>query len=522
MLVNLFKKNSNQKDKKRPCYIDSLLSEEKIPKEIEKVKKILYERFDCCSDFAVREVECSNNNIKILICYIDGYVDKNILSESVVEAIQKSEIKTNTLSIVDFLAKRVISSNDLVYVETIQQSMDGILSGDAVIFIDGADQALKVGVGAPAKRSVEEPASEVSVRGPREGFTESLKTNCILLRKKIKTSQLKMEMLKVGEQTGTDIAICYIQGIAQEEIIDEVRQRVNAIKIDGVFAAGYIEQFIQDGKLSLFPVVGNSEKPDKVAAKLLEGRVGIVIDGTPTVMTVPYLFIESLQTTDDYYGEPYFSTFTRLLRVMALFTSIYMPSIYVALSIFHQRVVPQKLMITMAAAREGIPFSAFVEAMVMIIIFEVLREAGIRMPKAIGQAVSIVGAIVLGDAAVSAGIASAPLIIVVAFAGICSFINPPMMKIGSLLRIVFLIVTNLLGILGLTSLTTIIGIYLCNKKSFGVPYLTPFSPLNLEDLKDTIISVPVWAMFRRPKSIANPKNIIRTTGRSPSKKEEKP
>jgi spore germination protein KA len=494
--------------------------EQKIPKEIEMVRKLLHQQFRLCSDFTIREIDFSSQNIKILICYIDGYVDKNILSQSVIEPIQHYTMYQKTIPICDLFAKKIISSNDLSYMQSMQESVNGILSGDAVIYMDGAEKALKVGVGSPEKRSVEEPATEVSVRGSREGFTESLKTNCILLRKKIKSTQFKMERLKLGKKTQTDVAICYIQDIVNNEVLEELKQRLNSIEIDGVLAAGYIEQFIQDGRFSLVPMVGNSEKPDKVAAKLLEGRVAIILDGTPTVLTVPYLFVETIQTTDDYYGETYFSSFSRLLRIMALFLSIYMPAIYVAMTTFHQRTVPFKLMITMAAAREGIPFSSFVEAMVMVIIFEVLREAGIRMPKAIGQAVSIVGAIVLGDAAVTAGIASAPLIIVVAFAGICSFINPPMMKVGSLLRILFLIVANVLGVLGITILTAIIVIYLCNKESFGIPYLTPFSPLNLEDLKDSIIMVPLWAMFSRPKSIANPKNTIRTTGRHSTQKEK--
>jgi spore germination protein KA len=494
--------------------------EQDIPKEIETVKKLLNQQFRLCSDFMIREIDFGSQHIKVLVGYIDGYVDKNILSQSVIEPIQHYMAQSKTTSISDLLARRVISSNDLSYVQSMQQGINGILSGDAVIYMDGVGNALKVGVGAPEKRAVEEPATEVSVRGSREGFTESLKTNCILLRKKIKSTCLKVEKMKLGEQSHSEIAICYIDGIVKNDIVQEVKQRLQSIETDAILATGYIEQFIQDGKFSLFPVVGNSEKPDKVAAKLLEGRVAIIVDGTPTVLTVPYLFVESIQNTDDYYGETFFASFSRLLRVMALILSIYMPSVYVALTIFHQRAVPSKLMITMAAARQGIPFSAFVEAMVMVMVFEVLREAGIRMPKAIGQAVSIVGAIVLGDAAVSAGIASAPLIIVVALAGICSFINPPMMKIGSLLRILFLVASNMFGVLGIAVLTAMIGIYLCNKESFGIPYLTPFSPLTIEDLKDTVIMVPIWAMFTRPKLIRNPKNVTRTTGRSTYKEKD--
>lgn len=245
--------------------------------------------------------------------------------------------------------------------------------------------------------------------------------------------------------------------------------------------------------------MGDSEKCDKLAGKLLEGRVAIFCDGTPYVLTIPYLFIESIQTTDDYYDHAYFATFMRLLRLIALLVSNLLPAMYVALVSFHHTVIPFKLMITLAASRQGIPFSPFTEAILMIIAFELLREAGVRMPRPIGQALSIVGAIVLGEASVAAGIASNLMVIIVAITDICSFVVPPLIRATMLLRFAFLVAANFLGFLGISFVAVAVFIHLCRLRSFGVPYMAPFSPLTVNDLKDSFVVVPIWAMVTRPR-----------------------
>lgn len=520
MFNKLTKAFVNKRNKENGQQDTGNKEKEKISKAIEDIKKRLEEEFTLCDDFFIREINFGRQDIKIIIAFIENFCDKELLSQNVIEPMMKVSLEKSNIPIMEFIQKKIVTLGEISELHTMEDTIDSILSGNPVIYIDGEDKAFKAGLAAVEKRAVEEPATEVSIKGPREGFTESIQTNIILLRRKLKNSKFKIEKFKIGDQTKTDIAICYIQGIAKDDIVQEVKRRMDTIEVDGILATGYIEQFIQDGKLELFPTVGNSEKPDKVASKLLEGRIAIIADGTPTVLTVPYLFIESLQAADDYFGSYYFSSFARILRFFSLLLSIYLPALYVSLTIYHQKILPFKLMITMAAAREGIPFSAFIETLFMIITFEILREAGIRMPKAIGQAVSIVGAIVLGDAAVNAGIASAPLIIVVALSGICVFVNPPMMKIGTVLRIAFLVAANVLGFLGIICLTIAVTTYLCNKKSFGVVYLTPFAHMVPEDLKDTLIVVPIWAMFSRPKALSNDKNIIRTLGKESSKKEK--
>jgi len=484
-------------------------SYEPIPESIEAIQSRLGEIFSDCSDFKFREITYEKKGlIRILVAYINGFVDKRSLNQDVIRPILDFFSNTElheTDCIYELLKECVIVNDEINEACHMQQAVEGILSGEALLFIDGKNKALVIGVKEPQGRKVEEPDTETSIRGAREGFVENLLTNIALIRKRIKNPNLKLEMMQLGEQTKTDICICYIKGIANEEIVQEVRERLKKIKTDAILDTGIIEQFISDNPVSLFPSVGNSEKCDKLAGKLLEGRVAILCDGTPYVLTVPHLFVESIQTTDDYYDHAYFATFMRLLRLTALAISNLLPGMYVALVGFHHTVIPFKLMITLAASRQGIPFSPFTEAVLMIVAFELLREAGVRMPRPISQSLSIVGAIVLGEASVAAGISSNLMVIIVAITAVCSFVVPPLIRATMLLRFVFLAAANFLGFLGISFVAVAVFIHLCRLRSFGVPYMAPFSPLTFADLKDSFVVVPIWAMVTRPR-ILQPEN----------------
>ncbi|HOK43466.1 MAG TPA: spore germination protein [Thermoclostridium caenicola] len=474
-----------------------------IPPSADAVKASLNEIFSNCCDFILREIACGKNGaIRILVAYIDGFVSKNELNQDVVRPILDflaNEESPGGSSIYNRLTDCIVVNNDIHEAADMHQAVDGIISGEAVLFIDGETRALVVGVKAPQGRQVQEPDTETSIRGAREGFVENLLTNTALIRKRIKNPNLKLEMMHLGDRTKTNVCICYIKGLANEAIVREVRERLKKIKTDAVLDSGIIEQYISDNRLSLFPTVGSSEKCDKLAGKLLEGRVAIFCDGSPHVLTVPYLFVESIQATDDYFDHAFFATFMRLLRVIALTTSTLLPAMYVALVVYHHTVIPFKLLLTLAASQQGIPFSPFVEAMLMIVAFELLREAGVRMPKPIGQALSIVGAIVLGEASVAAGIASNLMVIVVAITAVCSFIVPPLIRVTMILRFVYLAAANTMGILGIAFVAVAVFVHLCKLRSFGVPYMAPFAPLTVSDLKDSFIVVPIWAMVTRPK-----------------------
>lgn len=471
-----------------------------IPNKINEIEQWLQETFDKSSDFITRQILVGPKKKMVIIAYIDGLVNKQLVNSDIMKPIMENadEFEKPTLA---FLRNNLINSCDVTEAESSDECISSILSGDTVIFLDGFDRALKAGLRYWDKRTIEEPATDIVVRGPREGFTETLRTNTALLRRKIKNSKLKFETIKVGNETNTEICICYIKGIAHDDVIKTVKERISMIKTDAILESGYIEDFIQDSTFSIFPTIGNSEKPDVVAGKLLEGRVAVLCDGTPFALTVPYLFIESIQSSEDYYERSVYSFLVRSVRILALIISTLAPGIYVALVCFHQNVIPYKLALTLAASREGIPLHPFIEALIMVVTFELLREAGIRMPRAIGQAVSIVGALVIGDAAVKAGLVSTPMVVVIAITAISGFIIPQMAGTLLIIRLLTMCAATIIGFLGMVTVLTIIFIHLCNLKSFGVSFLSPFTPLIGTDLKDTIVRFPLRDMFTRPKEL---------------------
>ena len=281
----------------------------------------------------------------------------------------------------------------------------------------------------------------------------------------------------------------------------EVWQRLKKIDIDSVLESGYLEEFIQDAPFSIFPTVGNTETPDKFAAKILEGRVGILVDGTPFALTVPFLFIESFQVAEDYYSRSFFTSLIRLIRFLALHLTIVLPALYVAVITFHPNIVPETLLLTIARIREGIPFPAFIEALVMGIFYEMFREGSVRMPRIVGQAVSIVGALILGEAAVNAGIISPIMVIITGLTAVTGFLLPPQTDSITLLRIPLLVIASFFGLFGIIWSYIIVVIHLASLRSFGAPYFSPIMPLTFADLKDSFVRVPWWMMKTRPRSI---------------------
>lgn len=355
------------------------------------------------------------------------------------------------------------------------------------------------------KRAIEEPAAESGIRGPREGFTESLGVNTALVRRIIKDPALKMKPLHVGTYTKTKVVVSYIEGLVDSTLLEEIENRINRIEIDGILESGYIEEFIEDHPYSPFPQVLYSERPDVVSANLLEGRTIIMIDGTPFALIAPVSFFSLFQSQEDYYERFWIGTFIRMLRFLFLAVSLFLPSIYVAITTFHQEMIPTDLLLSIASSREGVPFPAIVEAIMMEFAFEALREAGVRLPKQIGSAVSIVGALVIGQAAVEAGIVSAPMVIVVSITGIASFLIPRY-SIGlaiRLLRFPIIILAGFLGLIGVMLAFIILLIHLANLKSFGLPYLSPISTTQKNTLRDTIIRSPLWKMDVRPQLTGN-------------------
>ncbi|NMB07068.1 MAG: spore germination protein [Tissierellia bacterium] len=464
-----------------------------ISKKLHINKEKIIKTFHNTSDLIVYELE-TENNIKAMICYIEGFIDKNILDRDIVKPII---LNLNT-------------SKDLekiLYVSSMKKEIDleeianKLNYGSIALFIDGINYSYTINLNKWDKRNIEEPEAEAVVRGPKEGFIEDILVNKVMLRRRIRNSNLVFEDKTLGKQTKTQISIAYINGIVNEDVLNEVKSRIGKIDIDGVLESGYIQQLIENNPTSFISTISDTQKPDVVAGKLLEGRVAIFCDGTPHVLTIPKFFVENLQTSEDYYTRPYFATFLRGLRVFSLFLSIVLPGLYVALQTFHQEMIPTVLLITMAGAREGVPFPAIVEAFLMTLMLELIKESGIRLPRAVGSAVSIVGALVLGQAAVEAGIVSAPMVIVVAATAIAEFAVPSLTEAVVIYRFILILLGGFMGLYAMICGLVIIIVQIISLDSFGIPYGFPLAPVNKQGLKDSIIRFPLWTFIFRPDTL---------------------
>lgn len=460
--------------------------------------------FGDSSDLIFREFSFGvEKKVDAALVFIDGMSDIKIINESIMKPLMYDthlfdfrELPVNNT--IENIQKNLLSVGDVKKVSSIDKVVDGCLGGDTALFIDGSREAMLITSKGWEKRHVSEPKTEVVVRGPREGFTESLRVNTSMLRRKIRNADLTLETMRLGRKTKTDICIAYLNKVVNPKLVEEVKRRLKQINIDGILESGYIEGFIEDAPFSPFSTIANSEKPDVVAAKLLEGRLAVFVDGTPIVLTVPMVFIESFQSSEDYYSRPYYSSIVRMLRFGAFLITILAPAIYVALTTYHQEMIPTTLLITLAAAKEGTPFPAVVEVLIMGVIFEILREAGVRLPRPVGSAISIVGALVIGESAVAAGLIGAPVVIVISLTAIASFVVPAQSDVSAILRFIMTLLAGVLGAYGILLGLLWWLIHLTSLRSFGTPYMSPLAPLKTGDLKDTLIRWPIWAMFTRP------------------------
>lgn len=479
------------------------ITEDYLLPDLDQNVAFLKSAFNNSSDCVFREFVIGDK-IKAFIICIDGLVSKTTLHEDVLKPLMfsfaASELPKREIN--TYIKEKLITASDLKEVETFFEITTAVLSGDAALLVEKQPKAIIISLRGYEMRSVSEPHIESIVRGPREGFNESLRVNTSLIRRKIKNPDLVFESLTVGKRTRTDLNIVYVKNLVKEDILNEVRKRIQAIDIDEVLDSGYIEQLIEDNPLSPFATIGYTEKPDVAAAKILEGRVVVIVDGSPTVLTIPLLFIEHFQTAEDYYSRPFYMSFVRLLRYLAFIASIISPAYYIVLASYHQELLQTPLLVSIAAPAEGTPFPAILEVAIMGFFFEVLREAGVRMPRPVGQAVSIVGALVIGEASVSAGLVGEPLVIVIAVTAITSFVVPSLNDVGTLLRIYFFVLVSFFGVVGVGVGTLVLLIHLASLRSFGVPFLAPISPSDFEGLKDTFVRSPLWLLKRRPRLLS--------------------
>ncbi|MEK3879600.1 spore germination protein [Paenibacillus sp. FSL M7-0420] len=463
--------------------------QEKLPDSMSAFVEGTQARLGTSTDIIYRFITLGPSSV--VVVYIEGMADPQAL----MEAIQEDEGRFNAFSepqperCLELLQERTISLGKVGGITNYTEVETELLAGNSVIYIDGSTKALSAGTEALKQRSVEDAVSQSVVRGPREGFTESLRENTALIRRRIQNPKLRIEQRKLGEQTQTNVAVMYIEGNADPEVLQELRRRLDAAKLDSVLESNYVEEMIQDQRYSPFPTVYNTERPDTTASALLEGRIAILVEGTPFVLVVPALLVQFFQSSEDYYQRSDFASLVRMLRFFCFAIALLTPSFYIAITTFHQEMIPTTLLISLIGQREGIPFPAFLEAFIMEITFEILREAGIRLPKSIGQSVSIVGTLVIGQAAVDAGLVSAAMVIVVSITAIANFALPAF-NVGisvRMLRFVLMVIAASFGLFGIIIALIILGLHLCSLESMGIPYMTSFAPIRWQSQKDTFI-----------------------------------
>lgn len=459
-------------------------------------------------DMVFREFKLGNaTELRATLIFVDGLVNKDQLQRDLLTPLMifarqtcRAEWGTGAHGY-DALKNHLLTIIEIKDVKTIRECVEALTTADAILLLDGAVRAFVLGVKTWEHRGVSEPDTEKVVRGPRDGFNELFKTNVSLIRRRLKSPYLRVKYAKIGRRTKTDIAVLYEENIANPSIVQEVFERLSLIDVDAILDSGYLEQYIEDNPYSPFPQVQYTERPDRVAAALLEGRVAIVVDGTPFALLVPAVLSNFLPSPEDHYERWILTSGTRVVRTISILAAILLPALYVAIVTFHQEMIPTRLAIAIASSREGVPFPALMEALIMEFTFELLREGGIRVPGTIGSTIGIVGGIIIGQAAVSAGLVSPIMVIIVAVTAIGSFAVPAF-NVGlslRLLRFPLIILGGAFGLYGVFAGIIIIMLHVVSLKSFGVPYFAPVAPSNNTGLGDTIVRLPLWALIRRPK-----------------------
>lgn len=485
------------------------LNKYSLSESLEENINIINEIFNNDETLYSRIIENQYNGIKCCIFFILGMVDDNIINDNIIIPILNSKVIIDETEYISHLESNIISSGVVTATGKIDDIVNGLLIGGTVILVNSQPEALVIGTKGWESRSVEEPPTERVLRGPREGFTESLITNLTLIRRKIQTKDLKFRFMTSGARTNTKTCICYIDGLAKEEILNTVIKKISDISIDGILDIQYVQEFIDENPYSIFETTATTEKPDIVAGRLLEGRIAVLVNGSPTAMTLPSVFAEHLMASDDYYLNYYFASIGRMLRIYGFIATISIPALYLSLISFHQEMIPTPLLLSIYTARQSVPLPSFLELFILLGVFEGLREAGTRVPGPFGQAISIVGALVLGSAAVEASFVSAPMIIIVGLTAITGLILPSLSGVIIILRAFLLMLSAMLGIYGYIFGMIAITIHLFSLRSYGIPYMDNLTSLKLQSLKDTAIRAPLWYMKLRPKFMS--KDIKRSS-----------
>ena len=444
------------------------------------------EKMSSSSDLLIREITVSDIKVGLLMC--EGMVNIQTMAEILIEPLCALKLKEKTpKALLDWVENRWALAADQSVIYTFEDVFRFMMSGFVVLIIDGIPSAVSMGMQGFNFRSVSEPSTEVNVRGSREGFVEPLRINMTMVRRRIKSPTLKFELNTVGTKSKTDYCLCYLTDKVSKKVLLNLKEKMKNVNLEVILDSTYLIPFLEAKPASMFSQIGVTERPDVLSAKIAEGRIAILVDSTPFALILPYLFTENFQTLDDYTHRPYYATFIRWLKYVSFFFSILLPGLYVAIAKFHPSLFPHALLYNVASSEQTTPFPIFAEALIIFLLYEIMREAGLRLPKSIGHAVSIVGALVIGDAAVNAGIIGSPMVMVVALTAISAFVVPSLYESITVLRFAFIFIGGFWGLLGIMLGLSVLGVNLCSQKSFGVPVTAPVTPINFYQLRDVLI-----------------------------------
>ncbi|MFW6387001.1 MAG: spore germination protein [Bacillota bacterium] len=498
----------------------------KVARKLKKNLKIFCNVFGNSFDLNIRTFTVGENEIPGALVYMAGLSDnaevENILKSLKIELLKIEQRKLSAEKMYNIINKKIINNRAINKMQDYSKIFSELTLGSTAVLLDGVPEAIICETRGFEVRNIEEPKNEITIRGPRDGFVENINVNTSLIRQRIRTPNLWFKEYKIGKLSKTSILITYIKGLASEELVEEVESRLKGIEVDQILESGFIQDYIQEQKYAIFPTILRSERPDKVCSSLTQGKVAILTANTPFVLIMPATFNMFLQSADDYYEPFIIINFIRILRHISYFMSFLIPGLYVGVVNYHPELLPANLLLRIAATREGVPFPLIVESLIMEATFELLREAGLRLPTAIGSAVTIVGALVVGEAAINAGLVSPPMVIIVALTAIASFTVPAyeLGITGRFIRFVFLFLGGSMGLFGIQFGILALIIHLCSLRSFGQPFLQPFAPFIREDIQDSIFRFPFWRMINRPKLLDHRDKQRQKKGQEPSTPEE--
>lgn len=473
------------------------MAEIKFTTSLEHNIQVLKNIFKDDNTFITRKAK-SKNGLSCAVCFFDGMVNNLAINQSIIRPIVSCYESTVTA---ETLAETIIQINDSIVQTDLNKMLSAMMYGDTVILTEGESRPVVVNTKGFSVRSSSEPDNERVLRGPREGFTEAFMTNLSMIRRRLNDSRLKFSFSRMATHSQTAVCLCYIEGVTDDKLVKEIKKRLNNIDLDGILDANYIAECIRDEQNSPFPTLGTTERPDVVAAKLLEGRVAIITDGSPVVLTAPCILQECIQANDDYYLPVMQASLARIIRSAGVLLSIIIPALYIALLYYHAELLPTRMLLAITAAQKGVPLPPLWEIFMLLIVFEILKEAGARTPGVIGSTMSIVGGLVLGQSAVSARIISAPAVIIVAIAAVTGLAAPKLQNAALYLRFVLLVCSALFGLYGLILGLSSVLLHLCALHSCSVPYLLNLLPRVNAHTEDRAIRIS-WRQMKNKRFIA--------------------